>query len=607
MPWPTAIAADRAAGLRPIAIVATDRHDVLDRDRSRRGRSRTSPSARACGCTSTRPTPGPVALLPDRRAPFDGWERADSIVINPHKWLFTPLDASLLLTRRMSVLRDAFSLVPEYLRTLDRETPVHDYNEYTPQLGRRFRALKLWIQLRWFGLDGLRRRIERHLEMAQTFARLGRRRSRLGAARAGPVLDGLLPLEPGRRGDPTPSWTSATRAIMDAVNRTGEVFLSHTRLDGRFTIRVAIGNLRTEPRHVERAWALLRDGGPERMSPTPTPRDVQYFASTDELRDWFDANHETADRAVARATTARPPASRPCPGRRPSTRRCASAGSTACATRSTTSAAPSASRPGARAATGARSTWPRSPRSPSRDGCARPGSPPSRRARRSGPAIYSYERDAGAFSRRRDRPVPGRCGRLGRLGATPAVVSQDRDLLGDQRQAPRDPRAATRAAHRRLCRRPQAERPDPAGRAMRAAIQAALDEAIAAAPRARPGRRVRPAGGARSLVDAGLHALCVPSDVGGLGATMAEAAEVLLALGAVDGSTALGFAMQVHVTGALRDGDAGSGRARGDLPPDRRGRGVGEQRRDGGRWRVAGPRRHPGHHGRAQVRTIHGA
>ena len=84
-------------------------------------------------------------MLPDRRGPFAGWERADSIVVNPHKWLFTPLDASLLLTRRMDVLRAAFSLVPEYLRTLDREAPVRDYNEYTPQLGRRFRALKLWM------------------------------------------------------------------------------------------------------------------------------------------------------------------------------------------------------------------------------------------------------------------------------------------------------------------------------------------------------------------------------------------------------------------------------------------------------------------------------
>ena len=207
---------------------------------------------------------GVVALMPDRRGPFAGWERADSIVINPHKWLFTPLDASLLLSRRMDQLRAAFSLVPEYLRTLDRANPVLDYNEYQPQLGRRMRALKLWMQLRWFGLDGLRRRIAYHLELAERFA---------GWVDADPdwerlapvaVLHGLLPPPAGapRR----PRGRAGVRAdlddlntrLMDAVNRTGEVFLSHTRLRGRFTIRIAIGNLRTEPRHVERAWELLR-------------------------------------------------------------------------------------------------------------------------------------------------------------------------------------------------------------------------------------------------------------------------------------------------------------------------------------------------------------
>ena len=164
-----AIRADRAAGRRPIAIVATigttsstafDPVSSIADIASREGLWLHVDAAYA----------GAVAMIPARRGPFDGWERADSIVINPHKWLFTPLDASLLLTPRMEDLRSAFSLVPEYLRTLDRATPVRDFNEYQPQLGRRFRALKLWIQLRWFGLDGLRRRIERHIEMAHEFA-----------------------------------------------------------------------------------------------------------------------------------------------------------------------------------------------------------------------------------------------------------------------------------------------------------------------------------------------------------------------------------------------------------------------------------------------------
>src|SRR4029078_8197524 len=166
-----AIAADRAAGLRPIAVIATlgttsstsaDPVAAIAEVAEREGLWLHVDSAYA----------GVVAILPDRRAPFAGWERADSIVVNPHKWLFTPLDASLLLSRRMDQLRAAFSLQPEYLRTLARTNPVHDYTEYQPQLGRRMRALKLWMQLRGFGLDGLRRRIGRHLDEAQRFAEL---------------------------------------------------------------------------------------------------------------------------------------------------------------------------------------------------------------------------------------------------------------------------------------------------------------------------------------------------------------------------------------------------------------------------------------------------
>jgi aromatic-L-amino-acid decarboxylase len=258
-----AIAADRAAGLRPIAVVATvgttsstsvDPVSAVADITGREGLWLHVDGAYA----------GVVALLPERRGPFAGWERADSIVVNPHKWLFTPLDASLLLTRRMEVLRAAFSLVPEYLRTLDRANPVLDYNEYQPQLGRRMRALKLWMQLRWFGLEGLRRRIDGHLAEAERFA---------GWIDADPDWERLAPVPfstvcfrwrpaplAGREDEPdVAAWLDgANIALMDGVNRTGRVFLSHTRLAGRFTIRLAIGNLRTEPRHVELAWALLR-------------------------------------------------------------------------------------------------------------------------------------------------------------------------------------------------------------------------------------------------------------------------------------------------------------------------------------------------------------
>jgi aromatic-L-amino-acid decarboxylase len=259
-----AIAADRAAGRLPVAIVATigttssTSIDPVAAIADIAERERTWLHVDAAYA-------GPVALLPERRDRFAGWERAESIVVNPHKWLFTPVDASLLLSRRMDQLAAAFSLHPEYLRTLDRAAPVRDFTDYTPQLGRRMRALKLWIELRWFGLEGLRRRIRHHLELAADLAT---------AVDADPDWERVAPASfstvclrwrPARlaglagQDDVAATLDTANERIMAAVNRSGEVFLSHTRLDARFVIRVAIGNIRTERRHVERAWALLRE------------------------------------------------------------------------------------------------------------------------------------------------------------------------------------------------------------------------------------------------------------------------------------------------------------------------------------------------------------
>ena len=253
-----AIAADRAAGRQPIAIVATigttsstsvDPVAAIASIAEREGLWLHVDAAYA----------GAVAIDPGLRAPFAGWERADSIVVNPHKWLWTPVDASLLLSRRLGVVRDAFSLVPEYLRTVGGAGEERNYNEYSPQLGRRFRALKLWMLLRWFGLDGLRRRIRNHLELAREFA---------AWVDAAPDWERLAPVPfstvcfrhvPPRLTGDGAALDAHNAAIMDAVNATGEIFLSHTKLDGRFTIRLAIGSLRTEPRHVARAWELLGD------------------------------------------------------------------------------------------------------------------------------------------------------------------------------------------------------------------------------------------------------------------------------------------------------------------------------------------------------------
>jgi aromatic-L-amino-acid decarboxylase len=258
-----AVAADRAAGRLPIAVVATigttsstavDPVPAIADIAAREGIWLHVDGAYG----------GAAALVPGRRGAFAGWDLADSIVVNPHKWFFTPLDASLLLSRRMPAIRAAFSLVPEYLRTLDRERPVHDYNEYQPQLGRRMRALKLWFLIRYFGVDGLRRRVDAHCRLAEQLAADVDANSDFERLAPVPFSTVCLRWRPaalaGHEDEPAvrARLDAANERLMAAVNASGEIFLSHTRLRDRFAIRVAIGNLRTEPRHVARAWALLQ-------------------------------------------------------------------------------------------------------------------------------------------------------------------------------------------------------------------------------------------------------------------------------------------------------------------------------------------------------------
>jgi aromatic-L-amino-acid decarboxylase len=200
---------------------------------------------------------GAAAVLPRFRAEFRGWERADSIVVNPHKWLFTPLDASLLLFRRPDVFREAFSLAADYMRTPD--TPeVHNYNEYGIQLGRRFRALKVWMILRYFGASGIAQRIEAHCDWAREWAAWVDRHDdweRLAPVPFSTLCFRFAPAPLRERGDE--AIDTVNEEILRAVNRSGEVYLSSTRLGGRVALRVSIGNPRTEPRHLERCFELL--------------------------------------------------------------------------------------------------------------------------------------------------------------------------------------------------------------------------------------------------------------------------------------------------------------------------------------------------------------
>ena len=219
---------------------------------------------------------GAAAIVPDYRPLFDGWERADSIVFNPHKWLFTPLDASLLLFRRPEVFREAFSLVPEYLRTPE-SGEVHNFNEYGIQLGRRFRALKLWMMIRYFGVEGMAARIREHCRLARMFASWvddDRDWERLAPTPFSTICFRYHPegiKAAGRMGAEHEN-DSATRserldaineAILRRINKSGEIFLSHTRLKDRYTIRVSLGNLRATEGHLRRCWDLLREAARE--------------------------------------------------------------------------------------------------------------------------------------------------------------------------------------------------------------------------------------------------------------------------------------------------------------------------------------------------------
>jgi len=247
-----AVADDRAHGWLPLAVVAT---------------------VGTTSSTSVDPVPaiadlcrresiwlhvdaayaGVAAMVPGYESILDGAERADSLVVNPHKWLFTPFDLSVLYCKHMDVIRAAFALTPEYLKSVE-AAPVRNLMDTGIQLGRRFRALKLWMVLRHFGADGLRARLAEHIRLAGLFA---------SWVDASPDFERLAPVPFSvvcfrARARQNENADALNERILESVNATGEMFISHTRLDGRYTLRVAIGNLHTTERHVKRAWDLLQ-------------------------------------------------------------------------------------------------------------------------------------------------------------------------------------------------------------------------------------------------------------------------------------------------------------------------------------------------------------
>jgi aromatic-L-amino-acid decarboxylase len=250
-----AIAKDRREGLRPFCVVA---------------------SVGTTSCTSIDPVPeiadvcerenlwlhvdaahgGAAAIVPEMRHVLAGCERADSIVVNPHKWLFVPMGLSAFYTRKPEILRRAFSLTPEYLRTA-RDDEVTNYMDYGIPLGRRFRALKLWFVLRYFGGEGLSARMREHIRLAHQFADWvdGHPDFELMA----PVPLSTICFRAHPAGLDEAGLNQLNEKLLHAVNQTGEAFLSHTKLRERYVIRVVISHLRVGEQDVRRVWEILQE------------------------------------------------------------------------------------------------------------------------------------------------------------------------------------------------------------------------------------------------------------------------------------------------------------------------------------------------------------
>ncbi|MDQ6942744.1 MAG: pyridoxal-dependent decarboxylase, partial [Candidatus Eremiobacteraeota bacterium] len=257
-----AIDADVARGMRPMCAVATV---------GTTSTTSTDPVAAIRTVTRERGVwlhvdaayGGPAAILPEFRWLLDPAHDADSIVVNPHKWLFVPVDLSVLYVRDPELVRRTFSLVADYLVTP--ETDVHNYMDYGLQLGRRFRALKLWFALRTYGVSGMQALLRTHIALAQELATWIESEPGWEVAAPHPlsVVCFRHAPEPARAAE---AVDALNLAIMEAVNATGEVYLSSTRLHGRVVLRIAIGNERTTRDDVRLAWDLLRREAAERRS-----------------------------------------------------------------------------------------------------------------------------------------------------------------------------------------------------------------------------------------------------------------------------------------------------------------------------------------------------
>lgn len=249
-----AIENDIAAGYRPMAVVPTvGTTSVSSIDPVRA----VAEIAKEFGCWVhvDGAYGGSATVVPELRYLLDGVELADSLVVNPHKWLFTPVDCSVLYIKRPEVLKAAFALLPEYLITKQADS-VMNLMDYGIQLGRRFRSLKLWMVMRAFGAEGLAERIRYHCELAREFAGMVHYEGHWELM--APVTLSLVCFRYAPTGMNEDEIARVNAAIMERVNANGKAYLSHTKIDGRYMLRLAIGNIRTEREHITLAWSELR-------------------------------------------------------------------------------------------------------------------------------------------------------------------------------------------------------------------------------------------------------------------------------------------------------------------------------------------------------------
>ncbi|MCJ7554633.1 MAG: pyridoxal-dependent decarboxylase [Ignavibacteriaceae bacterium] len=199
---------------------------------------------------------GVTAMIPEMKWITKGWERADSIVINPHKWMFTPMDLSIYFTRKPEVLKRAFSLVPEYLKT-KQDDEVENLMDYGIQLGRRFRSLKLWFIIRYFGVEGLAARIKNHIDLAMEFAKWIDEEKDFERMAPVPFSTVCFRFNPGSKTED--QLNKINERLLEEINASGKLFLSHTKLNGKYAIRLTIGSIRHKRRHVVDAFNLIEE------------------------------------------------------------------------------------------------------------------------------------------------------------------------------------------------------------------------------------------------------------------------------------------------------------------------------------------------------------